>query len=62
MLCLFLQTSQVAHDSNVTNRANKSEEKAGDMKYSSHSLDEVAGMVLNTLSVYESKVYFSHVI
>lgn len=52
----FAKTSQVSSDSNVTNHANKFEEKAGDMKYSSHSLDEVAGMVLNTLSVYESKV------
>lgn len=35
---------------------NKSEEKAGDGKYSNHSLDEVAGMVRSTISAYESKV------
>ncbi|KAL3513878.1 hypothetical protein ACH5RR_026595 [Cinchona calisaya] len=31
-------------------------EKVADGKYSSHSLDEVAGMIRNTLSAYESKV------
>lgn len=36
--------------------ANKIEEKAGDGKYSNHSLDEVAGMVRSTISAYESKV------
>ncbi|KAL4377928.1 hypothetical protein GQ457_02G025680 [Hibiscus cannabinus] len=34
----------------------KSEEKVGDGRYSSHSLDEVAGMVRGTISVYETKV------
>lgn len=52
-----LQSSQVASDSNVSNQTNKVEEKAGNMKYSSHSLDEVAGMIRNTLSVYECKVF-----
>lgn len=36
--------------------AYKSDEKAGDGRYSNHSLDEVAGMVRSTISAYESKV------
>ncbi|OMO55257.1 hypothetical protein CCACVL1_27330 [Corchorus capsularis] len=36
--------------------ANKTEEKVGDGRYSSHSLDEVAGMMRSTISVYEVKV------
>ncbi|KAI7746115.1 hypothetical protein M8C21_031836 [Ambrosia artemisiifolia] len=31
--------------------------KVGDEKYSSHSLDEVSGMIQNTISAYESKVH-----
>uniref|UniRef100_P0DXK0 Exocyst complex component SEC5A n=1 Tax=Nicotiana benthamiana TaxID=4100 RepID=SEC5A_NICBE len=53
----FAKSSQVSSDSNVNASANKSEEKAGDGKYSNHSLDEVAGMVRSTLSAYESKVH-----
>ncbi|KAG5527866.1 hypothetical protein RHGRI_028708 [Rhododendron griersonianum] len=53
----FAKSSQVSADSNVNNSANKSEEKVGDGKYSSHSLDEVAGMIRSTVSVYESKVH-----
>ncbi|KAG5534392.1 hypothetical protein RHGRI_022499 [Rhododendron griersonianum] len=53
----FAKSSQVSADSNVNNSANKSEEKVGDGKYSSHSLDEVAGMIRSTISVYESKVH-----
>ncbi|XVE55161.1 hypothetical protein DITRI_Ditri03aG0137700 [Diplodiscus trichospermus] len=34
----------------------KSEEKVGDGRYSVHSLDEVAGMMRSTISVYEVKV------
>ncbi|XP_058179698.1 exocyst complex component SEC5A-like isoform X2 [Rhododendron vialii] len=53
----FAKSSQVSADSNVNNSANKSEEKVGDGKYSSHSLDEVSGMIRITISVYESKVH-----
>lgn len=53
---MCLQSSQVAADSNVSTNANKTEEKVGEAKYSSHSLDEVAGMLQNTLLLYESKV------
>ncbi|ONK55243.1 uncharacterized protein A4U43_UnF5970 [Asparagus officinalis] len=35
----------------------KGEDKAGDMKYSSHSLEEVAEMVHGTISAYEVKVH-----
>ncbi|KAH0695263.1 hypothetical protein KY285_022360 [Solanum tuberosum] len=52
----FAKSSQVSSDSNVNASANKREEKAGDGKYSNHSLDEVAGMVRSTISAYESKV------
>ena len=48
--------SQVSTDSNVNASANKSEEKIGDGKYSTHSLDEVSGMIRSTISTYESKV------
>lgn len=47
---------QVPADSNVNTSINKNDEKVGDGKYSSHSLDEVAGMIRSTLSAYESKV------
>ncbi|GFY85585.1 exocyst complex component sec5 [Actinidia rufa] len=50
-------SSQVSSDSNVNTSANKSEEKVGDGKYSSRSLDEVAGMIRSTISMYESKVH-----
>ncbi|CAH9067532.1 unnamed protein product [Cuscuta epithymum] len=49
--------AKVAPDSSVSTAANKAEEKAGDVKYSSHSLDEVAGMLQDTLMLYESKVH-----
>ncbi|PSS19491.1 Exocyst complex component SEC5A like [Actinidia chinensis var. chinensis] len=49
--------SQVSTDSNVNTSANKSEEKIGDGKYSTHSLDEVSGMIRSTISTYESKVH-----
>ena len=38
---------------------NKAEDKSGEMKYSSHSVEEVAVIFLGTLSVYENKVIFS---
>ncbi|XVF39089.1 hypothetical protein PTKIN_Ptkin01aG0007300 [Pterospermum kingtungense] len=47
----FAKSSQVSDSS-----GSKSEEKIGDGKYSSHSLDEVAGMIRSTISVYEAKV------
>ncbi|XP_057502728.1 exocyst complex component SEC5A-like [Actinidia eriantha] len=49
--------SQVSTDSNVNTSANKSEEKIGDGKYLTHSLDEVSGMIRSTISTYESKVH-----
>ncbi|GAB2270641.1 Exocyst complex component S5A [Dionaea muscipula] len=47
----FAKSSQVAADSNANASFNKTEEK-----YSSHSLDEVAGMMRSTISIYEVKV------
>ncbi|CAA3030282.1 exocyst complex component SEC5A-like isoform X1 [Olea europaea var. sylvestris] len=52
----FAKSSQVSSDSNANSSVNKSEDKTRDGKYSSNSLDEVAGMMRNTLSAYESKV------
>lgn len=51
----FAKSSQVAADPNVA-ASNKIEEKVGDSKYSSHSLDEVSGMMRSTISLYEVKV------
>ncbi|KMT19525.1 hypothetical protein BVRB_1g011480 [Beta vulgaris subsp. vulgaris] len=50
----FAKSSQVAADTNVTafTASNKMEE----VKYSSHSLDEVSGMMRSTISLYEVKV------
>lgn len=53
----FAKSSQVSTDANGNISASKREEKSGDGKYSSHSLEEVAGMIRNTLSAYESKVH-----
>ncbi|XWS21776.1 hypothetical protein CRYUN_Cryun30bG0083800 [Craigia yunnanensis] len=47
----FAKSSQVSDSS-----GSKSEEKVGDGRYSSHSLDEVAGMMRGTISIYEVKV------
>ncbi|KAJ7969694.1 Exocyst complex component SEC5 [Quillaja saponaria] len=52
----FAKSSQVSTESNANTAANKSEEKVGDGKYSTHSLDEVAAMIRYTISVYELKV------
>ncbi|KAK6938280.1 Exocyst complex component EXOC2/Sec5, N-terminal domain, partial [Dillenia turbinata] len=52
----FAKSSQVSAESNVNASANKTEERIGDGKYSSHSLDEVAGMIRSTISVYEVKI------
>ncbi|KAG7655047.1 Exocyst complex component EXOC2/Sec5 N-terminal domain [Arabidopsis suecica] len=47
----FAKSSQVNDTS-----ASKAEEKAEEARYSSHSLEEIAGMIRNTISVYEAKV------
>ncbi|KAL3845429.1 hypothetical protein ACJIZ3_002832 [Penstemon smallii] len=47
----FAKSSQVSVDSNTNSSVNKAEDKVGD------SLDEVAGMIRNTLSSYESKIH-----
>lgn len=46
----------MSSDSNVNASAKRTEEKVGDGKYCSHSLDEVAGMLQSTLSAYGSEV------
>ncbi|KAK4374421.1 hypothetical protein RND71_005098 [Anisodus tanguticus] len=51
-----VEGSQVSSGSNVNVSAKKTEEKVGDGKYSSHSLDEVTGMLQSTLSAYGSEV------
>ncbi|XP_039020897.1 exocyst complex component SEC5A-like isoform X2 [Hibiscus syriacus] len=48
---LNVQSSQVSDS-----LGSKSEEKLGDVRYSGHSLDEVAGMLRVTISAYEVKV------
>lgn len=58
MVVIQFQSSQIAADSNVA-ASNKIDEKIGDPKYSSHSLDEVSGMMRSTISLYEIKVTFS---
>lgn len=55
-MILFIQSSQVSAESNTNASANKNDDKAGDGRYSTHSLDEVAGMIRSTISVYELKV------
>jgi exocyst complex component 2 len=47
----FAKSSQVTDTS-----ANKAEEKVTEARYSTHSLEEVAGMIRKTISVYEAKV------
>ncbi|XP_062089839.1 exocyst complex component SEC5A-like [Humulus lupulus] len=49
--------AKVSSESNANTSANKVEDKIGDGKYSSHSLDEVAGMIRSTISAYEAKVH-----
>ncbi|XP_024027062.1 exocyst complex component SEC5A [Morus notabilis] len=49
--------AKVSTEANTNASANKIEEKVGDGKYSSHSLDEVAGMISSTISAYETKVH-----
>ncbi|KAK1361317.1 Exocyst complex component SEC5 [Heracleum sosnowskyi] len=50
----FAKSSQVSGETNVSTSASKIEERDG--KFSAHSLEEVAGMIRNTISAYESKV------
>ncbi|XP_021809580.1 exocyst complex component SEC5A-like [Prunus avium] len=52
----FAKSSQVSTESNASTPGNKTDEKVGDGKYSTHSLDEVAGMIQNTLTAYADKV------
>ncbi|KAM7260473.1 hypothetical protein ACFE04_016214 [Oxalis oulophora] len=49
--------SQVSADSNPNSSATKSDEKVGDGRYSSHSIDEISLMIRSTISVYEVKVH-----
>ncbi|KAL1820183.1 hypothetical protein ACET3Z_015052 [Daucus carota] len=51
----FAKSSQVSGETNVSSSANKNEER-GEGKFSAHSLEEVAGMIRDTISAYESKV------
>lgn len=44
-------------DVNAKHAQNRSEEKASDVKFSSHSLEEVATMVHGTISAYEVKIH-----
>lgn len=59
-MVLMFQSSQVSTDSIINSTGNKPEEKVGEGKYSSHSLEEVAGMIQQTLSAYEAKVFLLH--
>ncbi|XP_068658411.1 exocyst complex component SEC5A-like [Aristolochia californica] len=60
----FAKASQVASgntlpdpEANAKYNPNKAEDKVNDVKYSSHSLDEVADMVQGTISIFEVKVH-----
>ncbi|KAL4182744.1 hypothetical protein AMTRI_Chr11g94660 [Amborella trichopoda] len=56
----FAKSSQVAADSVEPNgkaTTHKTEDRFGEMKCSSHSLDEVAEMVQGTVLIYETKVH-----
>lgn len=46
---MFFQSSQVSAESTVHTSANKAEEKVGDVRYSTHSIDEVTGEEVDTL-------------
>ncbi|CAL1353402.1 unnamed protein product [Linum trigynum] len=52
----FAKSSQVSAESNLS-ASNKAEEKVVDVRCSTHSLDEVAGMIRSTISAYEAKVH-----
>ena len=53
MLMILFKSSQVGADSNAI--ATKIDDKFGDV--STHSLDEVSGMMRGTISLYEAKVW-----
>ncbi|XP_042492942.1 exocyst complex component SEC5B-like isoform X2 [Macadamia integrifolia] len=53
---IYYESSQASAELNVKASINKVGDK-GDVKYSSHSLDEVAGMIHSTMSAYEVKVH-----
>ncbi|XP_043720112.1 exocyst complex component SEC5A-like [Telopea speciosissima] len=53
----FAKSSQASAELNVKASINKADDKVGDVKYSSHSLDEVAGMIQGTISAFEVKVH-----
>lgn len=58
--CPLQATTGSMHLDNETftkSSTNNGEEKASDIKYSSHSLEEVAPMVHGTISAYEAKVH-----
>lgn len=48
--------STLDSETNVKPAANRSEDKVVEVKYSSHSLEEVAAMVHGTISAFEVKV------
>ncbi|KAG6592194.1 Exocyst complex component SEC5A [Cucurbita argyrosperma subsp. argyrosperma] len=52
----FAKSSQVSTESSTNTSASKNEDKVGEGKYLNHSLEEVAGMIRNTLSAYDVKV------
>lgn len=54
-VCCMQSSSQAFGESNTHSSGSRTEEKV-EGKYSSHSLDEVTGMIRQTLSVYEAKV------
>lgn len=60
-LCLYFQVTAgnvlLDSEANAKSGMSKSEDKTGEMKYTSHSLEEVAEMVHGTISAYEIKVY-----
>ncbi|ONM17557.1 Exocyst complex component SEC5A [Zea mays] len=43
-------------DMNAKPSANKNDDKGGDVKYTNHTLDEVASMVRDTISAFDTKV------
>ncbi|KAK4802791.1 hypothetical protein SAY86_000994 [Trapa natans] len=53
----FAKSSQASTETSMNNPASNTEEKVGEGKYSSHSLDEVANMIRQILSTYEAKVH-----
>ncbi|KAM7253170.1 hypothetical protein ACFE04_025788 [Oxalis oulophora] len=54
---LLSKDEEVSADSNTNTSAYKRDEKVGDGRYSSHSVDEVALMICSTISLYEAKVH-----